>query len=116
MNEALTQLGVGGIFAILVIRSFIELTKAMKNKNGNGTGGHEQICQDTKKLAIDTNDKVKTLHSMHGKTNPDGLPVWYFPQSFVQDQKEIAKAQADTAMHMKAIADTVRKLDDAKRR
>ena len=110
MNEGLTQLGVGGIFALLVIRAFVELVKAMKTKNGSEGNGHEQITRDTKKLAIDTNDKMKTLHSMHSKTNPDGLPVWYFPQSFVQDQKEIARAQADTALHMKSIADAVQEL------
>lgn len=118
MNEVLTQLGVGGIFAVLVIRSFVELVKAMKNgKNGGGLKSSDsQLIQDTKALSIDTNDKVKTLHSLHSKTNPDGLPVWYFPQSIVQDQKEIAKSQADTAMHMKSIAESMKTLEQKTRR
>lgn len=114
--DALTQLGVGGIFAVLVIRSFVELVKALKGAtNGKASGGHEQITKDTKEITIDTNNKVKTLHSLHSKTNADGLPVWYFPQSIIQDQKEIAKTQADTAVHMKALADAVQKLEEKRR-
>ena len=99
--DTISQLGIGGIFAILIIKSFIELIKTMRGKNGSDT------IKDVKSITIDTNDKVKTLHSLHSKTNQDGLPVWYFPQSIVQDQKKIAEAQAQTAMHMEAISESI---------
>lgn len=106
-NSVLLQLGVGGIFAVLIIRAFVEMVKALKKTDsGSGSGsdnGVKQIIHDTKEISIDTNDKVKTLHSLHNKTNPDGLPVWYFPQSFVQDQKEIARAQEKTARHLEKV-------------
>jgi len=117
-ESVLVQLGIGGVFAIIIIDRFVAMIIKLKGtkNNGNGDNGHNQICKDTKEVAIDTNDKVKTLHSLHNKTTPDGLPVWYFPQSIVQDQKEIAKAQTDTAIHLKALAESVRILSEKQRR
>lgn len=118
MNELITQLGVGGIFAVLVIRSYIELTKAMKN----GKAGKEvnsvppQLYRDIKNVTDDTNDKIKGLYSMHSKTDSDGLPVWYFPRSIVKAQERIASSVEQTTVHLKSLADSIEKLESKQRR
>lgn len=79
MNETLTQLGVGGIFAILVIREVLEF---LKRKNGNGaknmagqlspedwhgrmTRMHhesaEAIMQDMRQLLISRNEELRRI-------------------------------------------------------
>lgn len=113
MNELITQLGVGGIFAVLVIRSFVELTKAMKNGKANGA---PQLYRDIKNVTDDTNDKIKGLYSMHSKTDSDGLPVWYFPRSIVKAQERIASSVEQTTVHLKSLADSIEKLESKQRR
>jgi len=105
MTELAMQLGVGGIFAILLIREFINLVYKMKNKDGNSNGnGHAQICKDTKEIVIDSNDKIKSLHSLHAKYDGDGRPLWYFPRSITESQKRIAEVQEKTAGHLKDVS------------
>jgi len=106
MDNVLLQLGVGGIFAVLIIREFVNLMTKMKGKsNGNGNSSDSQILKDVRLTTADTNDKVKGLYSMHSKTDNDGIPVWYMPRSFVEAQKEMARTQADT---VNVIRDVVR--------
>jgi hypothetical protein len=118
MNDfPVKDLGAYGIFVLLFIKYMIEFTKAMKS-NKNESGGFEQNVRDTKGIAletrnvsVDTNDKVKTLHSLYTKTTQDGIPMGYFPHSIVEDQKEITKSMEQTAIYMKAVADSVERLE-----
>ena len=110
MDSVLLQLGVGGIFAVLIIREFVNLVAKLKGKNGNGNGS--QTLSDIKQIAIDTNDKTKALHSLHSKTDGDGVPMVYSPRSIVADQKEMAKTQNKTAEHMRDISMTQTQMAD----
>jgi len=74
MDNWIVQLSAGGIFAVLIIREFVNLMIKLKGKNGNGNGstpGTETV-KDIKAITIDTNDKVKSLHEQHSKTDGDG--------------------------------------------
>jgi len=112
------QIGVYGIFALMLIKALTEMLKAAKSKNGNGSKTPEapQVCKDIKEMTIETLDKVKGLHSMHNKTDSDGLPVWYMPRSMVKAQQEIAKTQEQTTIHLKSLADSVKELCEKQRR
>ncbi len=104
------QIGIYGIFALMLIKALTEMLKAVKTK-GNG-GSHEQIAKDTKQVAVDTNDKVKALHTMHEKTDGDGVPLCYTPRSIVNTQKEIAKTQADTVNVIKDVSRNLKDVSD----
>jgi len=110
MDNWIIQLGVGGIFAVLIIREFVNLLAKMKGNDSKPTGTNPQICQDIKSITIDTNDKVKEIHSIQSQKDADGLPLSYFPRSIAKSQEKIAKDQAVTAQHMKTIADAVTEL------
>jgi hypothetical protein len=49
LNEALTQLGVGGIFAVLVIRMVLDFLSKRKESNG---GGANKTAQEIAALRI----------------------------------------------------------------
>jgi len=106
MDNVMIQLGVGGIFAVLVIRSFVEFVKAMK-KNGNGSSETER---DIKAIVIDTNDKAKALHSMCSRTDGDGIPMVYTPRSIVECQKEVVKTQERIALSQERMAETQKQM------
>ncbi len=52
MNDVsmLTQLGVGGIFAVLVIRQVLDFVDKHKSRNGNSVAKMERLIQQTSDL------------------------------------------------------------------
>ena len=73
MNETLTQLGIGGIFALLIIREVLTFLKAKKENGKNGAAGERSVeyWQQQFGLVIDhsinTNVKgrIDALHAGH---------------------------------------------------
>ena len=49
MNETLTQLGVGGIFAVLMVR---EVLSFLRRKNGHGS--HHEVEQAARRIALES--------------------------------------------------------------
>jgi len=119
MDGLILQLGVGGIFAVLIIREFVNMMAKMKEKNGSGNENGNGTLKDVKNITIDTNDKVKSLHSLHTKYDSDGKPLWYFPGSMLENQKQIALVQERTAGHLRdmsrnqtVIVDKLKSIED----
>jgi len=109
----IVELGAGGIFALMLIKAFIELTKALKNGKANGGSDSsasariEQIVSDTKLISIDTNDKAKQGHTVLARTDADGVPMVYFPRSIVKTQEKTAEILSEVSNTQKQMADTL---------
>jgi len=43
---------------------------------------------------------VKTLYQQHSKLDPDGIPLWYMPRSFIETQKEIVSILTSISSQM----------------
>lgn len=69
----LTQLGIGGIFAIMVIREVLSFLRA---RNG---GGPSSIAK-----------QVDDLWTWHNVRDGDGVPVWYVRRSLEESIAKLA--------------------------
>ena len=80
MDELLTQVGVGGIFAILVIRevfSFLEKRNGKKEGDQTLEGKLVSIGKENLSIAKEINDTVTKTHDMHDVRDGDGEFVWW---------------------------------------
>ena len=102
MNEYIGQLGVGGIFAVLIIRSFIDFVKYKKNGKNNGKEDIDII-----------KDKTIKLFEMHNHYDNDGVPSWFTPRYLVVTQKEIIGTQRDITDLIKDISNSQEKIAEA---
>jgi len=83
--SSLANLGIGGIFALLVIRLVLDWLKSRKN------GGNDV---DFKKVA----DDVRWLREIHDVRDSDGTPIWYVRRSLEEAIGKLAeniKAQTE---------------------
>lgn len=69
---ALMQLGVGGIFAMMVLRQVLDFLKS-KEVTGSKKGGC--IFEDEDRR------RARELHQWHALTDSDGVKVWYVRKS-----------------------------------
>ena len=68
MVDALTQLGVGGIFALLIIKEFVSFTKI--RRNGKTKFIDEDLCNEKyKNLEKNFIDIKASQNNMHEKVN-----------------------------------------------
>tara|TARA_Y100000310_G_C20445648_1_gene698273 strand:- start:202 stop:510 length:309 start_codon:yes stop_codon:yes gene_type:complete len=66
--DYVTQVGIGGIFAILVIKQVLDFLSKRRNENPNGDC---RVC-----LTL-----LQKIYEMHDKTDEDGVYVWYVRRS-----------------------------------
>jgi hypothetical protein len=98
--EQLTQVGVGGIFAILVIREVFNFLQKRKTPNGdNGVQFHREL--DTKVNEIKS--LTRELHKWHSVTDMEGVPVWYV-------RKSLEKSIGELATNIKEQTDIIRRV------
>lgn len=112
MNEALAQLSVGGIFAILVIRETLNFVRPIiRKRNGkpeskiqveclhssniiqafrDGLRGHESETLERFGPVI---TQVDELHRWHSKTDASGAFAWYGDKATLKDIKEAIQEQ-----------------------
>ncbi len=106
MNETLTQLGVGGILVILVLREVFGFLKA-RGTNGKGRSTCDEcasalkellgIAGETKRRGEETTGMVSALYKLHDVRDAHGQPVWY-AGSLTDAVRELSanlKAQAE---------------------
>jgi hypothetical protein len=78
MNEALTQLGIGGLVAVLVIREVLTFLRERRNNKGNGV--------DLSLLA----KQIDEMHQWHAVTDGNGVKVWYVRRSLEEAIRQLA--------------------------
>lgn len=74
MDSSITQIGIGGIFAILIIKEVLSFVKGFRN--GKKNGENEAI-----KLLYEILDYCKKVHIMHDIKDSDGTYIWYVKRS-----------------------------------
>lgn len=102
MPEAVTQLGVGGVFVILVLQMIFKFLKQRRNSTpvvklsppfeeafrdmSKKVGEMHDLKPDIKKSI----DKVAGLYRMHNVTDEDGRPIWYSHKSLEKAVTKLA--------------------------
>jgi hypothetical protein len=91
MEDYITQIGIGGIFAVIVIGRVLDFLKSRNGKNGPlplvKVGEIPQECHDTlqelyrmcgelQKVASETQEHARNIFEMHNVRDGDGQPVW----------------------------------------
>lgn len=108
MDDMMTQLGVGGILAILMVREVLNFLKSKQpTQNGETQRLFVKLDQVTRHVA--------DLHKWHDKTDEDGVPVWYIRRSFEDAVEKLADAvtqlAASSSVQTKVLEDLVRKVE-----
>lgn len=92
MDSALTDLSVGAILAVLVIREVLGFLKDRRNsKNGQET--------DLPRMARQLDD----LHQWHSLTDEEGVKVWYVRRSLEDAIRELSsniRAQTEVLQNL----------------
>jgi hypothetical protein len=70
LDEGLTQVGIGGIIAMLILREVFGFLS--KKRNGDPVGAE---LRHVKAM-------VKDLHGWHSVVDQDGVKIWYMRRSF----------------------------------
>jgi len=99
-------------FGIVVALAFYTLIKLIEtlvkkiiSKKEDSSPGHKDCAHDIKELLDKLYKKVeegsvlteeerswlKYLYDIHEKTDRDGIPLCYFPRSYIESQKEMIK-------------------------
>jgi hypothetical protein len=81
-ESILLQLGVGGIFALLLIREVLSFLKDRKS-----SGSNEEHAK-TRALIHELKNKLEELHKWHDVRDDEQVPVWYVRKSL---EREIGK-------------------------
>lgn len=105
-GELLTQIGVGGILVVLVLREVFGFLKPLLEKrrtNGNGNGGHKANGH----MSAETVAQVHELHRIMSKTDTDGTPLVYFPRSLAAAVQELAHATSEQNTLLERLNDNV---------
>ena len=134
MESMITQLGIGGIFALLVIREVFNYQKSRNSKKQESfvpfvrvaevpqechdkLEGIYRMCKELSTVVTETNDFAEQTFKMHDVRNGAGQPVWYTGRltEAVERQKEAVEALAanvkDQTTATKELLAAVRKLN-----
>lgn len=89
----LTGIGVGGIFAMLVIREVLNFLRARQYQRDIA----DPTCNSSKIAEIHSDvrvirDKVLELHRWHDQVDEDGVRVWYVRRSLERAVEHMAEA------------------------
>jgi hypothetical protein len=110
MDDLVLQLGVGGIFAVLLIKLVLDWLKPIIDKK-LATEPSPPAKADPDKDAIAElvaavgrmEKKIDTLHEWHNVRGQDGRLLWYYPSS-------LDKAIGDLAKNIEAQTEILRNL------
>jgi len=100
-GDLLTQLGVGGILVVMVLREVFGFLKPIieRRRNGSpGTNGHmprEAVAQ------------IDELHRLMSRTDVDGTPLVFVPRSLSTAIHELAQVTAEQSKLLERLNDNV---------
>jgi formiminotetrahydrofolate cyclodeaminase len=84
MDSIVLQLGVGGIFAVLVIKMVLDFLRKKDSKSKE-----QKFFEKIEKSIKNTDRYVEKMYELHNKFDIDGKPIWYFPQSVVETNSRV---------------------------
>lgn len=97
--EHLTEIGIGGIFAILVLREVFNFLQKKKTNGYNDVQFHRELGTKVNEIKSLT----KELHKWHSVTDMEGVPVWYV-------RKSLEKSIGELATNIKEQTDIIRRV------
>jgi len=83
--DPLSQLGVGGVFAVFIIREVFNLLDKRKTANGS-----IEPDDSIKKTIYQISKQIDDLHDWHKVTDEDGVKVWYVRRSLETSLKDLS--------------------------
>lgn len=86
MDNTLIQVGVGGTFALLVIREVFGFVKYLKNNKSNQKEREDDQGADLPRMARQIDD----LHQWHSLTDEEGVKIWYVRRSLEEALRELS--------------------------
>lgn len=95
MSETLTQLGIGGVLAIMVLKETFGFVRGQKRNVASGCSRPEDV-EEIKRM-------IKDLHTWHQKEDEDGVKVWYIRKSLeraIKDLSEVIQQQTEVVRRM----------------
>jgi len=66
--DYLTEIGIGGLFALFLVREFLSYSKTQQEKKSK--------CEDDPRYR-ELEKKIERLYEMHRVYDQDGAPIWY---------------------------------------
>lgn len=79
--EYLVEIGVGGLFALFLVREFLSYSKSQQDKKNK--------CDDPRYRELEK--KIERLYEMHRVYDQDGAPIWY--------RKRVTEDRVDKIYH-----------------
>jgi hypothetical protein len=77
----LTQLGVGAVVIILVLKEVFTFIKKSRIDSED----------DSRRTIIEIKNMIQDLHKMHDVRDDDGRPVWYFKNSLTEAITDLSR-------------------------
>lgn len=120
MNDNLLQLGVGGIFAVLIIKEVLNfiskrnnepISNEISNLIGAITRTQEAQTEHLKtvvKVLYDVLDIVKKTYDMHDQKDSDGIYRWYVKKSL---EKAVSKLESSVTRQSEIFKEVIRVTD-----
>lgn len=83
MDTAFTQIGIGGIIALLVLR---EVFGFLRGRNGSGKITSDDLRRIRKAL-----EQIHDLWEWHNVSDADGVKLWYVRRSLEESMDQLSK-------------------------
>jgi len=116
MDDLIAQVGVGGIFAVLVIR---EVLNFLTKRNGADKDKGGKLDRVILAALQEMKPKLDELHKWHDQRDQDGVPVWYIRRSLEEAVDKLAESQqmlSDNIRNMTIILERLATNQDEMRR
>lgn len=104
-TSLLIQVGVGGTFAIVILKTVFDfVSKIMAKRNGNGSNAP---TADMFAILRSTADQVKDLHNWHDVKDEDQVFIWYIRRSLEKQIERLCLAVEQMGKATDAQSDAV---------
>ena len=111
MDNVLSQLGIGAIFVILVLRMIFEFLGKKKNGNQRCIMASKEF-NDFKDEMRGVKEKIIHLDDAHSRYDEDGIPLWYVPRGWADVQARMVDTLVKIDQNQRAIADTLKRIEE----
>lgn len=121
-NMGITELGVAALVLLALMAALPRFVNAIRGSTSNAKIDAIDIQRiievslapigDLSSVVREMHTKVDALHTMHSKTDENGIPVWYLPTSFKKDVSEMAGSLEKLAVSEMQIAEALKLLSE----
>ena len=100
MDELVTQIGVGGIFAILLIQMVLRFVTDFTKSKESGVPEPIKVAQTGPQAIVNGNTpnpdrRIEDIHEIVGRVDDDGVPRVYVPKAWGRLLEEVVALQRE---------------------